>query len=230
MSVGVGGGGGVEVYRCGELRGRYGGAGAAQLHSAAQVKVTDLNWGHLVEAEGRTAVVMIFSHSQVLLKPLTAGKSHSLCQCIHRGCSPALGLCGQSLQTHKARDHRQDKAIIRPSSWGPVRQAPTLCVQEVERLRDVPDNLAGLQLVKVLPVLDVCEDGACVGRQEKYVSMKRSGQSCTKGEKVLMEGQFFFVCLFFYLRAAFQRPSKSRSCLQRTGSTPKCSCSEHSGQ
>lgn len=59
----VGGGG---VYRCGELRGRYGGAGTAQLHSAAQVKVTDLHWRHLVEAEGRRALVIILSHTQVL--------------------------------------------------------------------------------------------------------------------------------------------------------------------
>lgn len=50
--------GGASGYRRGELRGRYGGAGAAQLHSAAQVKVTDLNWGDLVEAEWRRALAM----------------------------------------------------------------------------------------------------------------------------------------------------------------------------
>lgn len=36
----------------------------------------------------------------------------------------------------------------------------TLCVQEMESLSYVPDNLTGLQLIKVLPVLDMCEDGA----------------------------------------------------------------------
>lgn len=36
---------------------------------------------------------------------------------------------------------------------------PTLCVKEVESLGDVPDNLTGLQLIKVLSVLDVCKDG-----------------------------------------------------------------------
>lgn len=50
-SGGAVGDGGGRGYRCGELRGRYGGAGAAQLHSAAQVKVTDLHWGDLVGAE-----------------------------------------------------------------------------------------------------------------------------------------------------------------------------------
>lgn len=49
-------------------------------------------------------------------------------------------------------------------------------MQEVERLRDVPDNLAGLQLVKVLPILDVREDGACVGREEGGF-MKKSRHS-----------------------------------------------------
>lgn len=56
------GSGGAGGYRCGELRGRYGRAGAAQLHSAAQVEITDLHWGDLVDAEWGRALVRT-SHS-----------------------------------------------------------------------------------------------------------------------------------------------------------------------
>lgn len=41
-----------------------------------------------------------------------------------------------------------------------VRHQPTLGMQEMKSLSNVPDNLTGLQLIKVLSVLDMCENGA----------------------------------------------------------------------
>lgn len=40
------------------------------------------------------------------------------------------------------------------------RKEPTFGVKEVECFGNVPDHPAGPQLVKVLPVLDVSQDGA----------------------------------------------------------------------
>lgn len=105
------GGAGRRGYRCGELRRRDGGAGAAQLHSAAQVEVTDLHWRHL--GEGGGALVMT-SHSQVLLELHEWLKSLTLSVYSQRMFSSfrslwAIPARGQS--TGAASGHRDNPAV-----------------------------------------------------------------------------------------------------------------------
>lgn len=47
-------------------------------------------------------------------------------------------------------------------------RGPTFVVEEVKSFGDVPDHTAGLQLIKVLTVLDVSQNGACMGKEESF--------------------------------------------------------------
>lgn len=49
-----------DCYRCGELWSRYGRTGTTELHSTSQVKITDLNWGHL-RRKIRKNIILLFS-------------------------------------------------------------------------------------------------------------------------------------------------------------------------
>lgn len=60
-------------------------------------------------------------------------------------------------QSHNKKKHPNPYVVFLLQLMG---HQLTLCVQEMESLSYVLDNLTGLQLIKVLPVLDMCEDGA----------------------------------------------------------------------
>lgn len=126
----------------------------------------------------------------------------------------------------RANYQHDDKKTSSCSLRQLFRCPPTLCVEEVKSLGNVPDNLTGLQLIKVLSVLDVCKNGTWRKRIQLLVTINNAMKTSHPEKPGVHRCNGWVICVAFsfYLHAAFQTPNKNRSCLQRTGSIPRCSC------
>lgn len=79
---------------------------------------------------------------------------------VHRGCSRALGLCGQCLGGSHMGFQWVRLALPGPAPGSPAGPRPTFVVQEVQGAGHVLHHHAGLQFIKVSPLVDVAQDGA----------------------------------------------------------------------
>lgn len=81
-------------------------------------------------------------------------------------------------KAHYHHDEMKTKNKNSYSLWTFIRKLfgcwPTFSVEEVQSLGNVSDHLTGLQLIKVLPVLDVSKNGAWRKRRQSLVAISVS--------------------------------------------------------